>query len=270
MCEHYDLENCSCYTNIADDDFNNNFPQILEEENKSQVHRCHLCVQEFGSLSRYSSHLKNHGNQTGKLTCSLCNDSAIYETSWRLWQHIRKSHISVYQDFYKTGFNCTICDKGFKHPLNYHLHMLIHLGEQPERCRFCCKTFRTKPSLRKHELVHTGEKSHECPSCDSAFKTKDELKQHSIAHLTVKSFQCSYCDIKFKYQASMKRHEKKGRCKIGKHWCPLVKRKKSPSVVQKQREFCDLFQFEEERQQPMLFSDVFLGVQQQDSLIETF
>lgn len=184
-------------------------------------HQCHLCHQEFASVEIYRVHLKQHGRQT-LFRCSICSksfDNISYVSTSQLWRHISRIHLKS-----KHSFTCTVCDKVFKQAFNYHLHMLIHLGEQPERCRFCTKSFRTKPSLRKHELIHTGEKPHVCDMCQASFKTKDELKQHGISHRTDKPFQCRHCHIQFKYQASMKRHEKKGRCVIGKHWCPVKKR----------------------------------------------
>jgi hypothetical protein len=79
----------------------------------------------------------------------------------------------------------------------------------------------------------------------------------------------------------MKRHEKKGRCKIGKYWCPLVKRnynKNKQSLnkasgnssqtdnntsISTPPEICDdlLSGFESQIDEggPPLFSDVFLG-----------
>ena len=146
--------------------------------NNNEVnYKCHLCHQHFLMKTDFENHLKLHGKQN-QFHCPLCNHS--YQTSTKLWNHLSKAHFAKSE-----GFQCSLCDnKAFKHAFNYHLHMLIHLEEQPEKCRFCAKTFRTKPSLRKHELIHTGQKPFHCPECNSKFKTKDELKQHSISHTT--------------------------------------------------------------------------------------
>jgi len=123
----------------------------------------------------------------------------------------------------------------------------------------------------------SGHKRYKCSECNSRFKTKDELKQHGISHTTGKPYRCSFCSMKFKYQASLKRHEKKGRCKIGKHWCPVRKRKNdiSSSISEKSSvcsssgtddpdseggltNFPSLQDHHHQQQQP-LFCDVFLG-----------
>ena len=213
--------------------------------NNNCLHQCHLCHEEFASTVEYRSHLRLHGHQD-VFQCPVCPETHI--SSSKLWRHIIKLHPATRSSPPRlrssgssssssssegssscspsTRFTCTLCVKDFKHAFNYHLHMLIHLGELPERCRYCPKSFRTRPSLRKHELIHTGVKPHECGECGSKFKTKDELKQHEIRHTTEKPWKCGHCSITFKYQASLKRHVKKGRCLIGKHWCPLEPRKK--------------------------------------------
>ena len=128
-----------------------NFDFILDEiiVNNNIHHQCHLCPQTFLTKTEFKTHLKHHGQQE-RFVCSHCHHS--YLTSTKLWSHMSRSHFKATK-----GFFCSLCDnKAFKHAFNYHLHMLIHLGEQPEKCRFCSKAFRTKPSLRKHELIHTG------------------------------------------------------------------------------------------------------------------
>jgi len=215
----------------------------------------------------FENHLKLHGKQN-QFHCPLCNHS--YQTSTKLWNHLSKAHFAKSE-----GFQCSLCDnKAFKHAFNYHLHMLIHLEEQPEKCRFCAKTFRTKPSLRKHELIHTGQKPFHCPECNSKFKTKDELKQHSISHTTGKPHKCQFCSMSFKYNASLKRHVKKGRCKIGKHWCPTQKRSRKGNESSDKKENCISEDFSQNPKpkddqvpnpQP-LFCDVFLGSWEKSSI----
>ena len=126
-------------------------------------------------LQTFSNSLKHAGVHQSTIMYDVG-----FNSSTRLWNHMHKAHFRT-----KEGFYCSLCNnKAFKHAFNFHLHMLIHLEEQPEKCKFCPKAFRTKPSLRKHELIHTGYKPFPCPKCNSRFKTKDELKQHSISHTT--------------------------------------------------------------------------------------
>jgi len=206
--------------------------------------QCHLCLKQFLSKSDLKLHLRDHGQQD-LFFCPECPPGPAqclsFDSSTKLWSHMSRTHFKA-----KKGFSCTLCNnKAFKQAFNYHLHMLIHLEEQPEKCRFCSKAFRTKPSLRKHELIHTGCKPYPCIECNSRFKTKDELKQHSISHTTGKPHHCHFCTMSFKYQASLKRHEKKGRCKIGKHWCPAKKNGDNAVIPsnspQSQALFCDVF-----------------------------
>ena len=151
---------------MLDDEFigtNNNRQQQYH-------HQCHLCPQHFKTKLEFKSHLKHHGQQK-QFLCQHCNNnnknnnkkrskqtadndnhSSYYLTSTKLWSHMSRSHFKTTKCFY-----CSLCDnKPFKQAFNYHLHMLIHTGEQPHVCPTCSKAFRTKPSLRKHELIHTG------------------------------------------------------------------------------------------------------------------
>jgi len=227
-----------------------NFDLILDDLiiNNNFNFQCHLCHQHFLIQSEFKVHLKKHGQQVN-FTCPQCQ-LAGFNSSTTLWNHMHKAHFRT-----KEGFYCSLCNnKAFKHAFNFHLHMLIHLEEQPEKCKFCPKAFRTKPSLRKHELIHTGYKPFPCPKCNSRFKTKDELKQHSISHTTGKPYNCQFCMMDFKYQASLKRHKKKGRCKIGKHWCPKVKR--NVNKYDKKYVDCDRNTANDSSN---LFCDVFLG-----------
>ena len=152
----------------------------LEElVNNNNGFQCHLCRRTCPTKADFKLHLKQHGKQD-RFACPSCHRN--FDSSTQLWHHLSKSHRGSGQ-----GLVCGLCDnKTFKHAFNYHLHMLIHLEERPEKCRYCAKAFRTKPSLRKHELIHTGHKPHPCHQCNSTFKTKDELKQHSISHTTGK------------------------------------------------------------------------------------
>jgi len=243
---------------ISDDSqsiLDGNFDFILDDLviNNNQVdYKCHLCHQEFLAKSEFKLHLKEHGQQDS-LACFQCH--LDFKSSTKLWRHLCKVHE---QGSRRQVFRCSLCNnKVFKQAFNYHLHMLIHLEEQPEKCRFCSKAFRTKPSLRKHELIHTGHKRFSCFECSAKFKTKDELKQHSISHTTGKPYRCTFCALDFKYQASLKRHEKKGRCKIGKHWCPTKKRR------QRSEQYSNSLQpsesVDKHEDEAALFCDVFLG-----------
>ena len=147
------------------------FDFILDEfigtnNNHHHHHQCHLCPQRFNTKLEFKSHLKHHGQQK-QFQCQHCcssnkskqtadnsvgKHSSYYLTSTKLWSHMSRSHFKTTECFY-----CSLCDnKPFKQAFNYHLHMLIHTGEQPHVCPTCSKAFRTKPSLRKHELIHTG------------------------------------------------------------------------------------------------------------------
>ena len=69
-----------------------------------------------------------------------------------------------------------------------------------------------------------------------------------------KPYNCQFCMMDFKYQASLKRHKKKGRCKIGKHWCPKVKR--NVNKYDKKYVDCDRNTANDSSN---LFCDVFFG-----------
>lgn len=193
-------------------------------ENTEKLHSCHLCNELFLNDVSFRLHLRKHGQQT-RYNCDQC-EKPFFPTSTKLWQHIGKKHIKS-----KHHFSCSLCMKTFSEGHNFHLHMLIHLGERPEKCHHCDKSFRTKPSLAKHILSHSSKKLFACDVCAKAFKTKDELKQHAISHTTGKPFHCDHCRQAFKYEASMKRHMKKGRCQLGLHWVPLRKKIYKKSVT---------------------------------------
>jgi len=193
----------------------------LNDKAQNVKHNCHLCNQKFDDDADFRLHLDQHG-QRANYNCESCK-KLFFMTSTKLWQHICMKHIKKNKKE-KQIFCCSLCNKSFNESHNFHQHMLIHLGERPEKCKHCEKAFRTKPSLAKHLLSHSMTKHFVCDLCHKAFKTRDELKQHFISHTTGKPFRCDHCQQAFKYEASMKRHVKKGRCQLGLHWVPLRKK----------------------------------------------
>jgi len=155
-----------CSSRSSDDSqpiLDGHFDFVLDELIQvASGHACHLCRQTFLTGHDFKAHLRLHGQQA-QFHCPEC-DQVCFGSSTKLWSHMSRVHFKT-----RRGFECSLCEtKSFKMAFNYHLHMLIHLEEQPEACRFCSKAFRTKPSLRKHELIHTG--------------TRDEKQTSSVSN----------------------------------------------------------------------------------------
>ena len=96
----------------------------------------------------------------------------------------------------KKLFNCTICNKEFKHRLNLKRHEKTHYSIKTFKCNIydpkeqnktCRSTFTRKEDLITHKRVHTGERPYKCIKCDAAFTRNSDWRYHERNHPKSKS-----------------------------------------------------------------------------------
>nr|XP_061824012.1 zinc finger protein 135-like isoform X2 [Nerophis lumbriciformis] len=105
-----------------------------------------------------------------------------------------------------THFQCSHCDKTFKHRRNLTTHTRIHTGEKQFSCSVCGKCFLQNGDLKVHMRIHTGDKPYSCSSCGKNFTQRQHLTTHMRIHTGEKRFSCSICGKCFIENAVLKRH----------------------------------------------------------------
>ena len=103
-----------------------------------------------------------------KTQCNICEKTVSFAN---LEQHLR-----VHSG--RKPFQCSICEKSFKHSKNLKIHEKSHSGNNLFYCKVCPKVFDRAINLKVHERIHTGEKPHHCSFCDKRFRHRGSLKNH--------------------------------------------------------------------------------------------
>ncbi|KFB35984.1 AGAP001073-PA-like protein [Anopheles sinensis] len=127
-------------------------------------------------------------------------------------------------------FRCSICWKGFKHPMSLTLHKDLHSGKtkcpqkikaKKYKCKDCDKRFAAWKSLTMHQHIHKGLTK--CTICGAILSRTANLKRHmKLKHMVITSGnlwrhmrtqhsrlepkQCDHCNKQFKNKYSLREH----------------------------------------------------------------
>lgn len=102
-------------------------------------------------------------------------------------------------------FNCTSCDRKYRHKKDLQYHMLSHTSEKNYNCDRCELKFYTEVMLRKHRKVHTITKhSFACEYCNRTFALLGQFKLHMNNH--IKPFECYLCKRPWKAMYALRTH----------------------------------------------------------------
>lgn len=109
-------------------------------------------------------------------TCLICQKSYRYKS--QLLQHT-KTHAK-----YKEILKCRVCNKVFKRPGVYNLHILTECGIKKPlyKCEICEKIFEHKYTLKSHiEFKHLKQDNvHKCYLCYRKFIYRSSYDKHFI------------------------------------------------------------------------------------------
>lgn len=167
---------------------------------------CDICEKVFRLSSTLITHRRTH--HTLKLRPYKCEECGkTFTQSGNLYIH-RKVHRN------DRNFECTVCDKRFKHngSLNEHV-LLIHTGlRRTYQCDQCDYGTNKKSSLLSHSRIHSGLRPYVCPHCNKGFGNLSNFYAHTRIHYEDKPFACRQCGKAFTQISARRRHEVKN-CK---------------------------------------------------------
>ena len=135
------------------------------------------------------------------------------------------------------SFECTNCDKTYKHRCNLVAHQRMHNGTA-FACEVCEKRFEHKGHLEQHRIAHTFSKpfacdvdgcdkkfalrlnmiahkrtvhkkvpgKYQCEQCGHACATPDKLSIHRRTHTGERPFACTECVAKFIQKSHLQSH----------------------------------------------------------------
>ncbi|XP_039618208.1 zinc finger protein 208-like [Polypterus senegalus] len=105
-------------------------------------------------------------------------------------------------------YQCSECDKQFRHKKSLNRHRMIHSAEKPYCCSECGKQFRHKKSLYYHRMIHSGEKPYVCSECGKKFTSSSALCSHTRIHTGEKPYCCSECGKRFTQMTNLCTHKR--------------------------------------------------------------
>ncbi|XP_056602203.1 zinc finger protein 436 [Triplophysa dalaica] len=130
--------------------------------------------------------------------CSQCNKSFKHEASLNI--HLR-AHLSS-----EKPLICSFCGKGFDRADIFKNHLRTHTGERPFACDLCGKSYGHQSQLRIHKRIHTGERPYCCSYCGKRFNEHNQLKVHLRTHTGERPYSCSVCAKTFSNAGNLKSH----------------------------------------------------------------
>lgn len=231
-----------------DDDFHWDFSDKDEasaQSNKSLVHVCKICNQQFSTRSSLSKHKTTHlCPDTKEYKCATCGKLCPkYDNFIR--------HLEIHLENRPKSFRCDLCCAAFYNMADLKRHGFLHSDVKPYLCNHCHEGFTRQDSLFIHMAKHTGvpfvkyacklcdkvlnspsalamhsknhtKKSVFCPEpgCQFSCYLKSQLRQHIRTHSGEKPFQCSLCGRCFGRSNDMKNHILNVHQRIRPHKCP--------------------------------------------------
>ncbi|XP_069322828.1 zinc finger protein 517 isoform X2 [Eulemur rufifrons] len=105
-------------------------------------------------------------------------------------------------------YECSVCQKPFRHNSLLLLHQRLHTGEKPFECSECGKAFSRKSNLTLHQKIHTKEKPFTCTECGKAFRRSYTLNEHYRLHSGERPYRCQACGRACSQLSTLIQHQK--------------------------------------------------------------
>lgn len=190
------------------------------------LHRCEICSKPFLTRPKLRRHMTTHKDDGRSFECYLCPSTFNQFSAVR--KHFDVRHIGAAK---KEELACTFCDKTFRNPRAFELHVNIvsefqfplswlmcnsiffHFFKQHKgiidalKCPHphCDKKFDKRAQLLIHLRVHSDFREFVCETCGIACKTKKQLKGHVFTHTGEKPYKCG-CGKSFRARSTYNNH----------------------------------------------------------------
>uniref|UniRef100_A0A452UZS0 Zinc finger protein 517 n=1 Tax=Ursus maritimus TaxID=29073 RepID=A0A452UZS0_URSMA len=184
-------------------------------------YECGECGKAFCRRFTLNEHCRIHSGER-PYTCLQCGQRFIRGSSL-LKHHRLHARESPREDggcqnpllgaAHKTAsgdklYQCSVCQKPFKHNCLLLLHQRLHTGEKPFECRECGKAFSRKSNLTLHQKTHTKEKPFACTECGKAFRRSYTLNEHYRLHSGERPYRCRACGRACSRLSALIQHQK--------------------------------------------------------------
>lgn len=212
---------------------------------------CEECDQLFKDMASYRIHVstnrkhisgvvKKRRKPVGTVPCAECSE--IFKSLRSLRHHVNNTHVK------KEEVHCDVCNKTFKDPWSYKIHMSTNRNHIPPelliyqcndcdmkfaserslgvhvksahlkyrgrlRCDRCEKTFCNRSGLSRHvaeihERVYKRPRNDICEQCGRAFPSAQILRSHMRTHTGEKPYQCDLCPFRTAHSGALYTHNK--------------------------------------------------------------
>lgn len=111
----------------------------------------------------------------------------------------------------KQLYQCTLCERSFKHISFLTRHLKSHSDPTVYECDICKKRYGAMSKIRLHiRMVHTTECNCTCEICGKVLVCSSALKKHMILHSgsDERPFECTTCGKKFAREVGLKSHQR--------------------------------------------------------------
>ncbi|XP_042306597.1 zinc finger protein 397-like isoform X2 [Sceloporus undulatus] len=137
------------------------------------------------------------------------SDNRKGNSSGKKWDRLDKSGLPENKNTRSAErrYQCSFCEKSFKHRSTLTVHQRTHTGERPYTCSHCEKSFMHRSNLIVHERTHTGEKPYKCLDCGKSFCHRSNLIAHETVHAAGAMYQCVECGERFEHLSHLNAHK---------------------------------------------------------------
>ena len=137
--------------------------------------------------------------------CTMCDKTFKHKKS--LVDHINRKHTGTSEDSSPIDFGCTFCGKTFSNSYTLHRHIVTHTSQQvPCRKQNCNQMFDSESDMRRHIEQDHLDKKYSCRVCSKMFTRVSNLNRHMKLHQNIREFPCTLCGKEFTQRVHRDKH----------------------------------------------------------------